>query len=486
MSAPSVRKPSITLTSLGGAISVEGITFIASVNSAPTVEVLLRRAAADVVHPLSSEVLAAMRANQAFRFRVKDGVPDSTVVADDGNGGKLTFSGFAVAPVLEQSVVSSSETLNIVGVDAFLNSLGFSIYSSRSEELRKEELPDLFTRTPSRFTGDVVGIMSEVTNFMVSNFDATVQEAESDAQKNVITKKHEANANGLKVWSYLLSDSDVKFPDTWAALFKEYPELGKSVVERVKNMMQQRTNSFWDVINGLGAEFLFFYRPMMDGSTGRFVRVDKKLRDDGAKNLDAGLTRFASTDGNASMLPLAGVIIYGPTLQGLRREEQPSMVNTPVGQYPVEITAGYFQETQAPGWLAEGKIGFQPFAKAEVLAPADPGAVSKEKKNLDPADYVSRKEELGRSIKAVTNGLSAILQDLAEIMYKDMKYADSTATLEIPLDFTIEVGVRYNFRVSKDGAQFSGFVRALRHSLQLQGGNTLSSGTVLSLTHITY
>lgn len=487
MAKTSVRKPSVSITSPGGAVSAEGISFSASVNSAPTVEVLLRRAKVDVVRPLSKEVVAAMKTIQASRFNLKDGKPDTTVIADDGNGGKLTFSGFAISPVLEQSTVSSSETINVVGMDAFLNSLGTSIYHSRSETVRKQELATLFKLTPSRATGDIIAIMSEVTNVLVGNLDATLREVKSDAHKNVIRQKHAANKVGLEVWAYLLSNSDVEFGGLWAALFKKFPNLGKAVVERVKNMLQQKTNSFWDILNGLGSEFLFFYRPMMDGSTGMLTRVDKKLRDDGAKTLDAGVTRFAATDGNPSMLPLAGVILYGPTLQGVRKEEQPSMVNVPVGQYPVEITPGFFQETQAPAWMMASKVGFTPFATAEVLTPAEPGAGGKEKKNLDPSDYKKGQEELLKAIADVSQGLSAILQGLAEVMYKDMKYADSTATLEIPLDFTIEVGVRYNFKTGgEDGGQFSGFVRALRHTLQLQGGVTLSSGTTLSLTHINY
>ena len=487
MPETSVRKPSVTISAPGGAVSAEGITFIASVNSAPTVEVLLRRAKGDVVRPLSKEVVTAMKEIQTSRFQLKDGKPDTTVTADDGNGGKLEFSGFTVAPVLEQSTVSSSETVNVVGVDAFLNGLGLSIYHSRSEKVRDEELEKLFKLTPSRATGDIIAIMSEVTNVLVDNLGATLKKAESPSHANVIQKKHEANKAGLDVWAYLLSQSDVTFPDTWAALFKKFPNLGKAVVERVKTMLQQKTNSFWDILNGLGSEFLFFYRPMMDGSTGMLVRVDKKLRDDGAKKLDAGVTRFAATDGNPSMLPLAGVVIYGPALQGLRNEEEPAMINVPVGQFPVTLTPGYFQETQAPAWLTAGKTGFAPFAPAEVLSPPTPGSGAKEKKNLDPSEYKKGQAELKQAIADVARGLSAILQDLAEVMYKDMKYADSTATLEIPLDFTIEVGVRYNFSTGgEDGGQFSGFVRALRHSLQLQGGATLSSGTTLSLTHINY
>ena len=489
MAANSVRKPSVKIQSPSGAVSAEGVTFIASINSTPTVEVVLRRAKAAVVHPLSKEVVEAMKTIQASRFELKDGKPDTTVTADDGNGGLLEFKGFSISPVLEQSTVSSAETVNVVGVDAFLNGLGLSIYHSRSEALRGEELDKLFSATPSRVTGNIVAIMREVTDMLVGNLEATLALAEAPSLKNVILKKHEANKYGLEVWKYILIDSAVKFPDTWAALFKKHPNLGRAVAERVKETLQQKTSSFWDILNSLGSEFLFFYRPQMDGSTGELVRVDKKLRDDGAAKLEAGVTRFSATDGNPTMLPLAGVIIYGTAMPGIRTEESPTSINTPVGQWPVEITPGFFQEIQAPAWLASGAGAFLPFAPKEVLIPQAPGLppMAGAKKNLDPAGYQKRRAALGKQLVAAEDGLAAILQDFAKVMYFDMKLADSTATLEIPLDFTIKVGVRYNFSTGgEDGGKFSGFVRALRHSLQLQGGATLSSGTVLSLTHITY
>lgn len=484
MASKTVRKPSVTITSPGGKVSAEGVTFIAAVNSAPTVEVVLRRAKEVVVRPLSKDVIESMRKIQEARFEFSDGTPDTVVAADDGNGGKLTFQGFAVAPVLEQSTVSSAETVNVVGVDAFLNGLGLSIYQSRPDKLRKEDTTELFESTPSRVTGDIPSLMREVTEVLVKNLDPTVQSAKTEALKTVIRKKHEANSVALKVWYDILKDSNVVFPETWAALFKKHENLGKAIAERVKEMLQQRTNNFWSILNGLGAEFLFFYRPEMDGSSGTLRRSDFKMRNDAATKLDAGVTRFSATDGDPSMLPLAGVIIYGSAVAGLRKEEAIELVSTPVGQWPVAITPGYFAEMQAPAWLSNGGT-FSAFAVKEVERPRTPGNAGK-KKNLDPTDYKARRTGLEKTLEAVSQQLSAILQDFAEIMYHDMRLADSTATLEIPLDFTVKVGVRYRFSTGDGGGEFTGFVRALRHSLQLQGGVTLTSGTSLSLSHVRY
>lgn len=478
-----VRKASVTIQSPGGEASAEGITFIAAVNSAPTVEVVLRRAKAKVVKPLTAEVLAAMKAIQTSRFELK-GSPDTTIVAEDGNGGKLTFKGYSVAPVLEQSTISSAETVNVVGEDAFLNGLGLSIYQSRPNEVRKEETTKLFKKTPSRTTGDIAKLIQEVTDVLVSNLDATVQEARTDSNKKVIKLKHAANEPALAVWKKILGNSDVRYPEWQELLTTKAPKLGESVAERTKQLLQQRTSSFWDIVNGLGAEFMFFYRPSVDGTSGRLVRSDKKVVDEAAKNFDAGVTRFTATDGSPSMLPLSGVILYGPALPGLRKEGQPYSAGAVVGQYPVEITAGYFHEGAPPAWLNAG--GYEAFATKKVMTPATPSSAG-EKKNFDPSGYTQRSTGMEEHLEQVGTKLSKILQAYAKVMYDDMRLADSTATLEIPLDFTIQVGIRYTFKMGgEDGGQFTAFVRALRHSLQLQGGQQLASGTVLTLTHVIY
>jgi hypothetical protein len=197
------------------------------------------------------------------------------------------------------------------------------------------------------------------------------------------------------------------------------------------------------------------------------------------------VVRFSGTDGHPSMLPLGGVIIYGPALPQIRKEEKPYAVSTVVGQWPVEIDPGYFQEVGAPSWMVSGGgASFESFSTE--TAPAAPSGAAGGKKNLDPMNYKERRTGLGEKIVAVENDMSKLLQGLAQVTYDDMKLADSTATLEIPLNFKVEVGVRYKFKTGSDGGAFSGFVRALRHTLHLQGGTTLTSGTVLSLTHIKY
>ncbi len=462
-------------------MSAEGVTFIATINSAPTVEVLLRRAPdGDVVRPLSSEVLAAMKAVQQARFLPKSGEPDTTVTADDGDGGVITFKGFSVAPVLEQSKVSSSETANVVGVDSFLNGLGLSIYNSRPKNLRKEEIDKLFKDTPSRSTGNIGQLIQQVTDVLVSNLEATLDKTETESLKEVVRKKHEANAVALKVWKDILTGSQVDYPE-WKGVFERLPKLGEGAAERIKELLQQRTSGFWETVNALGAEFLFFYRPKVDGSSGDLVRADKKVNDDNPRELDAGVNRYSGTDGSPTMLPLAGTIIYGPSLPKLRKEEKPYSVSTVVGQWPVEISAGYFQEMGAPAWLTSGGGGsFESFTTQPAVA--DPAA----KKNLDPTAYKKRRDELGAKLVVVENDLTTILQSYAKVSYEDMRLADSTATLEIPLNFKVDVGVRYKFSTGEGGGSFTAFVRSLRHNLQLQNGNTLTSSTMLTLTHIQY
>ena len=479
MSKTSVRKASVSIQSPDGKVSAESVVFSASINSAPVVEVTLRRGSAGVVTPLSADTIKNMKALQTARFALKNG-PDTVVTADDGNGGKIEFTGYSIAPVLEQSKVSSAEAVNVVGVDSFLNGLNLSIYQSRPDAaLRKEEASVLFAYTPNKVTGDIGALLKEVTEVLVKNLNPTLQLITTQSAQNVVQRKHDANKMALEVWYKILSNSDVRYPE-WQTPFAELPKLGEAAAERTKQLLQQRTFSFWDALNGVMAEFQCFYRPNMDGSSGSLVRADSKTAATGAKTLQAGVIRFSATDGNPGMLPLRGIILWGPTLAKLRVEESAVSASTVVGQWPVEISAGYFQEAAAPSWLSAGAGGnFTPFSVKEVTVPDD-------EDSLDPTAYADHREELVNTLVVAGGHVSTILQAYAKVVYEDMRLADSTATLEIPLDFTIEVGVRYEFSLGDGGGSFSGFVRALRHSLQLQGGDQLTSGTTLTLTHIIY
>ncbi len=478
---PVVRLASVTINPNlpGGAGSAEGIVINAAIDTVTTVRVILHRAKGRVVRPLSSDMLKAMTAAQQARFQAKT-EPDTTIVAEDGQGGMLTFKGFSVAPVLSQSKTTNEESINVVGTDALLNGLGLSIYGSRTDQFRQETTGSEYTDTPNNKTGNIAQMIREITEVLVGNLQATIDEADVESFKKLLALKHAANAPALAAWYQVLRNSDVKYPE-WKAPFEAHPRLPQAAAERVKEMLQQRSESFWGNIAGLSAEFQFFYKPKIDGTPGAFVRADTKTVA-ASKTLPLAATRFTATDGAPQLLPLAGVILYGPTVPGFRLEEDtPSgSTGTIVGSYPELPGVGYYYEGSPPSWLAAGG-DFETF-----VSPPPPAAnLVQAVKNFDPELYVAKLAAAANRFLKTDTLISTMLQAYAKVIYDDMRLADSTATLEIPLDFSVEVGTRYTFSLA-GGGRFSGFVRAVQHSLQLSGGNTLQSGTSLTLTHIEY
>lgn len=478
MPSVSVRKPLVVISGPAGDYHAEGITVSAQVDSAPMVSVIVRRGSERVVEPLSSDTLKAMKKAQEERLKPKGRTLDTAVTAEDGNGGKLRFSGYGVTPVLEHSDVDNSEMRSIVGADAFLDALDMSIYRSISKEMREQTDEDLYTRTPSSSSGDIAATLLEVTKVLAGNIDATLSEIETESLKEMVLRQNANNRLPVSAWTKILQNSSVVYGGLEEA-FKSLPELDRALVERMRTMLQQRGSSFWGVLRSIGAEFMFFYKPSLDGQPGKLVKADDKVNG-AVTDYKTSVVRFSGNDGSPSMLPLAAVVILGPSLPAIRRETGEAYMNTVVGRWPTELPPGFIFSTQAPAWVSAG-------AQFSDFAPAAPPPNESGKKDLDPTVYAAQRAALAKSVADLEEPIIKILQSFARVTFEDMQLADSTASLTVPLDFTVEVGRRYRFKLdSAGGGSFTGFVSALRHTLRLQAGTQILAETALSLTHIKY
>lgn len=475
-----VRKASVEITAPGGKGSAEGITITAAVDTVTSVQVVMHRATGKVVRPLAGTMLKAMADVQKARFEPKV-QPDTSVTASDGNGGTFSFRGYSVAASLGQSKVSNEETIHVIGFDSQLDGLNMSIYGSRADQRRAETPETSYTATPNSKTGNIAQLILEISDVLYGNFQATLDDAQNGPLKELLQRKHESNHLPLEIWTHVLRNSKVDYPE-WAAAFAERPMLRISAAERTKEMLQQKSSSFWSTVAGLGAEFQFFYRPKMTGGPGGFFRADVKTGPP-VRTIPLGVTRFSASDGSTSTLPLAGVVLFGPPQPGWRMEDAPiGTSGAVIGRWPPAPATGFYFQSSPPSWL-ETAGGFLALAPSAIQGPPAPATAPK---NYDPAGYGERRTGLRADGIAAGDLVGQMLQAYAKVMYEDMKYADSTATLELPLDFTLEVGVRYKFELVKEGASFTGFVRALSHTLQLQGGTSMVSYSTLTLTHVIY
>lgn len=484
MPSNDIRKPTVTITAPGGTVSAEGIVLSASINSAPVANVILRRASNTVEAPLSKDTINRMRELQQLRFAARSGAADSQVNVDDGNGGKLAFKGYLTAPALEHSEDASSETVSVVGQDAIIGILNLSMYLTSPTTLRGE-VPNSILPTPIAEDGNLSNLILRISDAIVNNYQETYNKTLSQPSKDYLEIKHTINNIALPGWRQILRNNALVHA-SWADTLKTYPNVGVQLSERIKALLQQQSANFWDVVNALGAELLFFYRPNVDGSFGAVVsaadKVDDELAIDSADTISDGFVRYSGTDGNRAMLPLTGVVVKGVKLEALRAEVD-ALPNI-VGQWPLQLSTGFVQEIAAPAWLVTGAgNAFLPFATRTTYEKL---AVRPPKKRFNLINYRDRRTQTIKKIEIDgSNSLTTMLQSIAKLTYDDMRLMDSVVSLSVPLNFSVKIGVRYKFHV-EDGGSFNGFVNAVRHSLQLQNGNQLSSGTVLNLSHITY
>lgn len=473
MAEAELRKPSVVLVTEGGQASAEGISITLEVDTVPAATMTLHRGE-EIQKPLAADVIARMRQYQATRLAGKS-APDTQIEVSDGAGNTLVFVGYAAAPVLGISKGSTNEQIHVVGKDSIMDSLDLSIYDplpARTEEIDRTEG---YTQTPIETDGDVPRMISEIVDTIFSNYPATLENTDRESFKRLLTAQHAINgAEPYTALSDILFRSDVKY-ESWPALISEYPILSTAIVQHTLEMLQQASGSFWSTLNGLMQDFQMFYRPDPEAS-GALFRNDLKLTGETAKTIH--ITQAQITDGSQRLLQLGGVVVIGPVMADYFAEEQESLEKGGiVGQWPEVLGKGFIKRLPPPAWITCG--GQLPFSEVDEKAEAS-------NKVYDIAVYVAALAGIKLKMKKADKTIGEkVLSEYARVIYTDKRLADSTATISIPLDVSIKVGMRYRFQL-EDGGSFVGFLRGLTHSLQLQGGKTLNQGTQLFLTHIEF
>jgi hypothetical protein len=469
-----LRRPSVFLVTEGGQASAEGISITLEVDAVPAATMTLHRGKDEVQKPLAADVISRMRKYQTTRLAGKS-APDTQIEVTDGAGNTLVFFGYAAAPVLGIAKGATHEQIHVVGKDSILDSLDLSIYDPLPARTEERDRVEGYTQTPIEADGDVPRMIAEIVDTLFSNYPATREATGRDSFRRLLEAQHAINgAEPYTALSDILFRSDVKY-ETWPELIEEYPSLSAAIVQHTLEMLQQSSGSFWSTLNGLMQDFQMFYRPDPEGS-GALFRNDTKLAGETTKTIH--ITQAQITDGSQRLLQLGGVVIIGPVLADYYAEEQKSLEKGGiVGQWPDVLGKGFIKRLPPPVWVACG--GHLTFSEVEETDTV-------KAKVYDIANYISKKTGIELKLKKADKTIGErVLGEYARVIYTDKRLADSTATLSIPLDVSIQVGRRYRFEL-EDGGSFVGFLRGLTHSLQLQGGKTLSQGTQLFLTHIEF
>jgi hypothetical protein len=481
MSKPTIAKLSVTANDY----SVESMKITLAINEVPTASLtVVRQSDQRVRKPMSADVVAAIRERQQKRL---SGLvaPDMVISADDGMGGKLDFVGYQIVPVVEIGTASTTDSFTVLSVDGMLDALDLSYYSigyypTRAEASSYGTTTDLILDPiPGAQDGKVTQLISNISQIMIKNYDATVRAESHPSMQALITQQHVINAGlPINLWLRMLSNSDVVY-ESWAEACKTVPGQGNRMSLRIVEMLKQKVGGFWSIANSLMATFQMYYVPN-PAESGKFVRADKKVAET-SEAMNLSVSSISVSDGNHRLLPVGGVVMMRPTTPATRPESGYAPgTNSVAAQFPKQLLTGFVQREMPPAWLLGGDGS--PVAGSDLDRTT---ASTSAKLNLSIPDYLKRKKSADEKKAEIDNSAVSMLDELCEVMFNEMQLAHSTAVATIPLDYTRKVGERVVVNILSGGS-FTAFVSRIIHSVDLRQGKELNSFTQISFTHVRY
>lgn len=433
---------------------------------------------ARVIKMGSAEAIARSAALQNLRFTVRE-KPDVSITADDELYGTMEFTGFLSTPGLDGSRTTFNEQASVVGDDAILNTLDFSIYEP---ELfgESEEAATVVGNVPLPSDGKITAYLAAVSKTLYENFSITVEKTTNEQMRALKVQQHTLNGPGYRQWLAVLENSDVEF-ETWGEVLGKYPAVQEALAIRVVAMLKNKTSGFWPVMNSLTSEFKMVYVPAYNGP-GKLISILDRAQAGNARSLKVSSDKVFFSDGSGNLLPLGGVTVTAAPAAENEREETAQSSETVAAFWPKPMVPGYIHQMAPPSWLTN--------VKGQLLVTAGEASKGGDSRS-GTKDYTLSKAEaqattrttLKESLDKVRG--TKILEEFARVEYEDLILGATSCAVETPLNYSLIIGERVTVEIS-DGAGFEGFVSGLSHNFSLQNGSQVDAYSRITFTHVKY
>jgi len=483
-------KVELDYKNLPGKVGVTTVQLSAQTGSVATVRSDMAMLNKDVQGICAAAAMNLTRELQRYLFKART-EPDATITitgATSSGGSSLEFNGYLAAPGVQQYYGNFAPTVNFVGEAAACDNLYLSFYKATNEDDLRSALPQLngdgAEAMDSVEVGDMADMIKDVFNIIVESIGDTVADAVSEETIKIINARHKANTAIKKTFLEILENSkDLKF-EHWD-LIKERHDMKWQIIERIRAALQQPTASFWSSFSALLAEFSLIYVPEFDG-VGFLKKSSDRFTDD-PESMEIAPISMRMDCGNSSVLPVTQVVVQGPMEDDLRPEDEATQVqhnrtHTLVA-WPKDLDdkLGMVINIPAPFWF-DLKTHPDAYEKPTEESEGDP-----DKPDLDPTNYKEEKTTDRQKRKQTTKKVVNILEEWAELRFNEMKYADSTASITLPMDLNLRPGSRYEFTIAGTSSKFTGYMHGVSHALQLSpDGNSCSFSSSIYVTHIKF
>jgi len=419
----------------------------------------------------SSEAAGPAGELQKVMFQARF-TPDASLRLFDGHS-ELEFAGYVSDPRANMSPGSVGNTVTIGHESSLINAL------------RLSSLPEIkgdYRLKLESVTGDLAERFTKVTDTIVSNYesDPTQYLIEQSGDSGVLSQIHETNKKILPLWKTLLKNSvggvgwpEITTPPTTGTQLSQF-NLG--VNDAIRNTLKQGTGGFMGTIRSLTSEFqLAFVPSKYVGSLGKFINWTSILAEE--SNLGPlDFTHGEFSGGSPRILPVSNVIVSLTANSFYRDSVVPSVGKVAsvknIAMWPEKFQGGNIIPLSAPRWfptmLDVSKNDFQ------------------EQPNQTLANYESKfKKAVELRSKIEDEVYRVLLLRYARNYYNYASLRESTASVTIPMDLSIEVGKRYELK-TQEGVIGSGFLQRVTHNMHTGGNNSSAATTSLLFSHVEF
>lgn len=477
-----IRTPTVKCLVNGAEHHITELTVVNQVNGMATARVTgFPRDAASATQASAKLNLgiAAAKAGQIQNYitTTERFEPDFLLTGSDGDGGNINFKGFLTAPGISLQGGSYSLVYNALHETAILDLFNGSAYRVYKTTNGVSTLDVFLPINILDFKGSVSIRIRQVLAALIAHRASNPDDSKGNQSEDEWALSNAQAARNLKVLPVLakiLNQSEE---------FTAYPELDAlQDDDMLKDYMSGVLTSDGSFLDTLLSAFcpdfsLLFACDIIEDKTAVITKIDYSNMQPVPLEIPTESAGFECGDRFA--LPLSAVVVTGsvqidPLNTSVEGQRVASQMSCVLGAYPRPITATMGTRVvslSAPGWLRQylddGKAGGTDWYSL------DPSIRGYEE--AAAADAVAAKED--------KNKKTAFLDAWAKNKHAYLRLLGSTASLNIPLNFKIKVGVCYNVTTTDGQAVFTGFASRMTHTLKVDERAGLAVTNIM-FTHV--
>jgi hypothetical protein len=482
---------------------VDTVDVYQSINAIPYIEVGLQPGTetTKVVQVTEALQIQEMEALQRFAFSDRNSVAsvDIKLTAGYKESGQIieggqTFFGMPVAPSKNVGMGTVNQRLKLYGGEIMFNAFRPFIYGQLPVEANGN--PFEGARDQDTNSSNIVQRMVDLVRTRMDNMKRNNNFAHynSPATYEMARQIHDVNLQQIDRLEMLAAASTEAIYESFSELENlldnERRAIKYAINKAILDNVLTSTGNFFETLTSFLSAFQLYYVPDPSGLGFGTVRPFRSMLQNTnlvRKVIDTEYLSFSAEDYDYG--PIQQILVQGVHQTADSNTEHddraaasivPQLQANTIFVYPesVSVINGNFRPVAPPSWLP---------ADLDVLTRYDTALAKPEDSGgWDITNYTQERDRIHTSINRVLTGpYLNIIREYAHNIYLQSALAAYTAVMRVPLDFSYQVGVRYEISAPDGTLMFAGFLTQLNH--KISGiRNNLSAWTTLVFSHVEY